>query len=344
MRLIDRVQLGKRVTDANGFVSVPAVITMVGIQQYHVTELMRDESLKPHLKDKSGLVNVFRPPETVFNPLTIDSFKNLPVTVQHPDGGVSTTSAKFVSSGHIGSDVDKIDSDRLGATIHLHDADAIDISRGSETSAGYDCPVIYDSGEHEGTPYDFRFDGPMIGNHLALVPAGRCGEKVKVLDKQMEIEEMDKDQIVKLVEDKVKETLEASVPAAIADAISKIDIGKQVTDAVAAANEQAKKDADEAAEQKKLDDQKKADAAKQMQDRVVLHAKLSQILDEDYDESKTDHELMVLAVGDTVEDADSKSDEYLTEKVDEIAKQRKDAANLNADSMADSGEIKLRAF
>jgi hypothetical protein len=344
MRIVDKVQLGKRMTDANGFVSVPAVITKVGVQQYHVTELMKDSKLAPHLKDRSGLINVYRPPETVFNPLTIDSFKNLPVTIQHPDGGVSTSSAKFVTSGHIGSDVDKLDAERLGATIHLHDKDAIDVSRGSETSAGYDCPIIYKQGEFEGVKYDFSFDGAMIGNHLALVPAGRCGEDVAVLDKQMEIEEMDKNEITKLVEDKVKETLETSVPAAVADAIEKIDIGKQVTDAVTAASEKAKADEKKAKEDAKKEEQRKADAAKDMQARVVLHTKLSQILDEDYDASKTDKELMVLAVGDTVEDADSKSDEYLAEKVDEIAKQRKDAASITADSKADSGEIKLRAF
>jgi len=344
MRLVDRVQLGKRVTDANGFVSVPAVITKVGVQRYHVSELMKDSALHKHLKGKTGLINVYRPAETVFNPLTIDSFKNLPVTVQHPDESLSTRNTKFVASGHIGSDVDQMDDARLGATIHLHDASAIDVSHGSETSAGYDCPIIYKTGTHGDESYEFSFDGPMIGNHLALVPAGRCGKDVKVLDEKMEIEEMEKDQVIKLVEDTLKTALESSVPTLVADAVGKLDIGKQVTDAVNAASTKAKEDADAAEAEKVKADQLKADAAKDMQARVVLHAKMSQILDKEYDAAKTDKELMVLAVGDTVEDAASKSDEYLCEKIDEIAKERKDASTIQGDADNSSGEINLRAF
>lgn len=335
MRLNDKISFGQRVTDGNGFVAVPAVITKVGVQKYHVDELRREPKLRTQLTGMSGLIGVFRGPDTVFNPLTIDSFKNLPVTVQHPDGMVDTSTARFVQAGHIGADVSKIGDACLGATIHLTDKDAIEISKGSETSAGYDCPIIADTGTYAGEEYNFRFDGPMIGNHLALVPAGRCGDECKVLDKQQE-KDMDEKKVTELVETTVADAIAKAMPSVVAKAIADADMSKIVSDKVDEAfkvkeeSDEAKAKLDaEAAEAKKLDDA-------EMSKKIALHAKLQNVLDSEYDSGKTDHELLVLAVGDTITDAESKSDEYLTEKVDEIAKERKDAQNVQFDSKNNS--------
>jgi hypothetical protein len=338
MIFVDKIHLGKRITDENGFVSVPAVITRVGVQQYGVEELRNDPTLAPHLDGKSGLVNVFRPPDVVFNPLTMDSFKNIPVTVQHPNGFVNTSSAKYLVVGHVGDDVVKMDTERLGTTIHLHDEEGISVSKGSQTSAGYKCDIIHESGEHEGVKYEFKFDGAMVANHLALVPAARCGDDCKVLDN--EEKEMDEKGIKKLVSDTVSSVVE--------DKLSKLKdtVAQAVTDAVKVQAEEAKKLADaEKLKQDKADEAKKlaeAEAEKGKKTdavRIALHAKLLPILDKEYDASKTDKELLGLALKDTVKDADKKSTEYLADKLDELIETRKDAINFSDAELGDAPEI-----
>ena len=344
MKLTDKIQLGKRTTDSNGFVSVPAVITKVGVQRYHVTELMRDADLAKHLSGKTGLINVFRSPDTVFNPMTIDSFKNLPVTVQHPESMVNPETSKFVNCGHISGDVDKLDDTRLGATIYLHDADAINLSLGSETSAGYDCPIIYEQGEYNGEKYDFKFDGAMIGNHLALVPNGRCGEDVGVLDNKTEKKQMTDQETKDLVTGEVTKAVDSAVESAVEKAVAGIDIGKIVTDALAKSQKEAEEKAEAKAKEDAKTEEARTDASAKMDARVALHTKLSLILDADYDTAKTDKELMVLAVGETVENADEKTDEYLAEKITDLAQARKDVISSHKTDEEFTGTIKLRAF
>jgi len=342
MRFFDKVAFGKRVTDQNGFVHAPAVITRVGVQQYHVDELRRDKSLEGALNGKSGLMNVFRPPETVFNPLTIDSFKNMPVTVSHPDNMVHPENARYVQAGHIGEDVKQISNKDLGCTIHLTDKDAIAISHGIETSAGYDCPIIAEDGEFEGVKYSFRFDGPMIGNHLALVPAGRCGPDCKVLDNKQEMN-MDEAKVQAMIDAAIG-AVDAKIQTAVTDAVSAMKIGDMVADACAKVMKD-QRDAEEAAKlaAQNTDAQKQADAAA-LESKVALRAKVQPLLGDKYDASKTDHELLVLAIGDSVKDADKKSDAYLQDKLDEIIEDRKGGQSsvLKIDSSVKV--IKLKAF
>lgn len=344
MKINDKISLGKRTIDSNGFVSVPAVITKVGVQKYHVSDLMRDPSLAPHLSGVTGLVNVFRGKDVVFNPLTIDSFKNVPVTLTHPDEMVSPENAKFSVSGHIGESILPIDDSRLGCTIYLHDKNAISYSFGSETSAGYECPIVHcEKSQHGDEEYDFKFDGAMIGNHLALVPAGRCGEDCGVLDNKHQTEkEMEKSEVKTLIADALAEL---DIGKQIGDAVAKIDLTKTIETVVATkldAVAQAKTDAEESA-QKKLDQEKQTQV--DADSRLALHVDLKQILDDaEYDTSKTDKELMVLAIGDSVAGADSKSHEYLVDKVHEIAVARKDATPAPRKDAKSGSTIKLRAF
>ncbi len=332
MKFTDKVAFGKRVVDRNGFVSVPAVITRVGIQQYGVDELRRDVSLEGALNGKTGLVNVFRPPETVFNPLTIDSFKNMPVTFLHPDDGVTPYNARSYIGGHIGEDVGKMSDRDLGCTIHLHDKDVIDISFGIETSAGYECPIIQEDGEYEGEKYHFRFDGPMLANHLALVPAGRCGPECKVLDKKQEIIMKLDTEALTQVQEEVKPLITAAVEAAVAPAVAAavdaLKIGDTAATAVKTALDSAKAQAI-------------ADAAVIAKTDAV-HAKVKPLLGSKFDATKSCHDLLVMAVGDLVADADKKSDEYLNDKVDEIVAERAKAVITKSDASVKI--INLKAF
>jgi hypothetical protein len=342
MLLTDKVFLGKRVTDHNGFVSAPCVITKVGISKYHVDELRRDPSLRASLAGRSGLIDVFRPHETVFSPLTIDSFKNKPVTIGHPDEFVKPDNAKYVVGGHVGEDVCKIADNDLGCTIHLHDSATIDISKGIETSAGYDCPIIAESGEWQGIKFDFRFDGPMIANHLALVPRGRTGSKV--LDHQQENKMKLDNEVLEAINSAVTAAIgpaitaaigpavTAAVTPAVGDAITGLKIDEMVGAAVTAKFDAVKLDAKTQADEKLKTDKK-----------VALHAKIQPLLGDKYDSAKTDHELLVLSVGDTVENADKRSDEYLEDKLDDLIKERANGGTIKTDA-AGVKVLNLKAF
>lgn len=326
MKLRDKVVLGKRTVDKNGFVSVPVAITKVGIQQYHVSELMdgANDKLRDALKDMSGMVNVFRPPETVFHPLTIESFKNIPITVQHPDNFVSPRDAKFVVSGHIGEDVDRMDDERLGATAHLHDKTAIDVSFGSETSAGYECPIIPSKGTYKGVNYDFAFDGAMIANHLALVPAGRCGGDVGVLDNNMENKEMNESEVKKLIDEQVG-GLSETVGKAVGDAIAGLKLDELIATKVDEKFESAKKQADEEAKKKADEEAKKQADEKSKALEVDTRATLKTLLADKYDAEKGYMEQAREILKDSVEKIDERSDEYVLDKLNDLVLARKDA-------------------
>lgn len=349
MKLRDKVVLGKRTVDNNGFVSVPVAITKVGIQQYHSSELISDKTLANALKGKTGLINVFRSEDTVFHPLTIESFKNIPVTIQHPDSFVSPKDAKFVVSGHVGEDVDRLDDERLGATAHLYDKDAIDISFGSEISAGYECPIVPKSGTYNGVKYDFAFDGAMIANHLALVPAGRCGSGVGVLDKQTEDSEVKDEDVKKIVSDetaKLKDEIEKLVKDSIASMSSNVEsiVSQKINDEIKKIDD-AKKEADEEAKKKADEEAKEKADAKKVALEVDTRATLKNLLEDKYDSEKDYMDQAREFLKDSVDDVDKKSDEYILDKLADEVKARKDAEKSLAPRKDSSySSISIKAF
>jgi hypothetical protein len=339
MRFTDVVSLRevKRQADRNGFVRVPAIITTVGIQQYRADQL--------GVAGVSGnqLVNVFRGPDTVFHADTIESFRHLPVTDGHPAAGVKPTNAKFVQGGHVGEDVQKTDESSLGATLYLTDEGFISSSRGSETSAGYDANIIKADGEFEGTKYQYKFDGAMLGNHLALVAKGRCGHGNRVLDENHNKENtMEKDDVVQIVADAIaknNETQAASTATIVADALVAHQTiqDKKVADAA----DLLKTDADD---KQKLEDQKVVDQAA-IATRVDLLTKVKPLLGDKYDAKLDNKELLVLTLGDSVDDAAEKSEDYLMALLDAETGKRKGVvgAGLKMDALGGQiGAIKPR--
>lgn len=160
-----------------GYLKATAAITKVGVQMYSA----RDFGV-----DSDELVGVFRPPETVFHPETMESIKLKPITTLHPETDVDSTNVSRLSVGTVGETVEPIDSERLGAAIQITDEPIVKAVLGreiEELSLGYDTFVISMPGTFNGQDYLYQIDGPMICNHLAIVPEGRCGDSVKILDK-----------------------------------------------------------------------------------------------------------------------------------------------------------------
>lgn len=319
MLFYDKVPLrmARRKTDANGFVAVPAIITRVGIQRY-----TKDQLGIPGVSGDE-IVNVFRGPDTVFHQDTIESFKHLPITDGHPAKGVSPKNVRMLQGGHIGEDVQKADESEidLGATIYLTDHSFIEKSKGSETSAGYDAQIIPSSGEFEGQKYDYKFDGPMIGNHLALVPAARCGKECRVLDEENKEKEMDESKVQKMIDDAIKSN-NAELTKSFGDTLSTALESHQKKVDEKAAEEKRKADEAAAAEKAKEDQKKNDEAA--IQRRLDTMLKVKPLLGDKFDSSKSTKELLVMAFADQIEDAESKSEDYLLAHLDtEVARREK---------------------
>jgi len=181
-----------------GYLKAIAAVTRVGIQYY----LARQFGI-----DSDDKIPVFRPPETVFHPETIESLKLKPIVFLHPEEDVDSKNYNRLAVGTVGENVGPLDDFLLGAPIQITDESIVKkiIEKEiNELSLGYEVMVVSDEGEFEGEKYLYRMDGPMINNHLAIVPDGRCGDTVKILDKNENQNggfKVNKKQMIKILQD-----------------------------------------------------------------------------------------------------------------------------------------------
>lgn len=171
-----------------GYLKAQATLTKVGVQHYSGSELsqLTNADLNP-----TKVYGVFRTPQTVFHPDTIDSAKMKPLTEEHPvNDGRCLTADNFRSNvkGWIGDSVKPMNDKQLHASIMVADKNLVNSilsagSKGKQVSLGYNVNYKQVSGSYEGEPYDFISDGPMMINHLAVVDKGRCEDGAMILDK-----------------------------------------------------------------------------------------------------------------------------------------------------------------
>ena len=149
--------------------SVP--ICRTGMQQYLPREL--------GINGEDDLICVFRNEDEVFKPSATASFEGKPVTDDHPPVGLDPSNYGPYIKGAVqnvhrgtGDDMDKLICDLV-----IYDAALIaKIEAGKrEVSCGYDCKYI-DNGD--GT---YR-QADIVGNHVAVVDAGRAGHAVSIRD------------------------------------------------------------------------------------------------------------------------------------------------------------------
>jgi hypothetical protein len=171
---------GKRSTTPEGFLRVPIVIARSGIQLYTAEEV-GDESRPP-----GEVVRVWRPPDEVFSPDAISSFRGKPITNDHPGELIDAASIGDIESGWSGWTCDDVrrDGDLLIGTAVVARKDAIqDINAGKkELSGGYSAVYEVVSGvSPAGESYD-AIQTKIRGNHVAIVKAGRCGAACRIAD------------------------------------------------------------------------------------------------------------------------------------------------------------------
>ncbi|MCA5919259.1 DUF2213 domain-containing protein [Pectobacterium brasiliense] len=160
-----------------GYLKVPGRVARVGIQQYLASELGLTD------RPPGQLVNVYRPPEEVFKAVSLASYDNMDVTIDHPDDLVDSTTFKEVTAGHAISS-GRQDGDYVVVDLLIKDQQAIDeIDAGkAELSAGYTSEYDETPGTApDGTPYEFIQRDIKI-NHIALCDQARAGHKARLFD------------------------------------------------------------------------------------------------------------------------------------------------------------------
>lgn len=162
------VILEKPIKMDNGYLKLSATPTRSGIFLYRQS----DGSIKRE----------YRPPEEVFKVDSLETLKNVPVTLDHPSELLNSKNTALYQVGSVLSDV-TTEGDYVAANILLtHDAAIQVAERGDkrEVSCGYEC----DMDETQGvTPTGERYDAIQRNiryNHLAIVKKGRAGEGSKL--------------------------------------------------------------------------------------------------------------------------------------------------------------------
>ncbi|MDI1221817.1 DUF2213 domain-containing protein [Acinetobacter sp.] len=147
-----------------------------------IGKLMYGDGEVPVTADKSGLIIIERDEDVLFDPRTIASFEGKPVTDDHPDDWVNPENWKDLSKGSANNvrRGDDIDSDCLVADLLITDKATIDaVMAGKvEISLGYDA-------DYTEISVGKGFQTNIFGNHIALVPKGRCGSRCKIGDSFM---------------------------------------------------------------------------------------------------------------------------------------------------------------
>lgn len=178
MFFADRLTLDKPRRTADGYMAIHAKAARIGIYQYLGREI--DPEGKHFSADQ--VVNVYRPPEEVFDALSLGSFIGKPITDDHPSKPVTADNWRELARGTIMGAVKE--GEYVGFDLAFLDAATIRaVDEGKqELSNGYSSDVsIEDGTAPDGTPYQ-AVQRQIRGNHVAVVDKGRAGSTCRIGD------------------------------------------------------------------------------------------------------------------------------------------------------------------
>lgn len=169
MLIVDSLTLdasGLKLTQ-DGYLVGDARVSRAGnVQSYygHELGLTGDE--------QHQVFGVYRDPDVVFDNASMLSLAGRPVTRGHPAEGVTADNWKDLAVGQMGGAIRR-DGEHVVASMAIMDSSAAkEIASGARSlSAGYSVGIIRDSGTApDGTPYQFKQEGPLRFNHVAYLP------------------------------------------------------------------------------------------------------------------------------------------------------------------------------
>ena len=171
--------------DDGTLIVVGCPIARTGWQKYSVADLPKNAAdLGVDVSNPNASINLYRPESEVFHPEFLASLNGVPITDGHPPGGdfVDKDNYKKYACGHI-------QNVRKGPE-PLEDGEwpvIADLIIASEPLIG---KVLNKSARDVSLGYDFGImrqgnkicQCNMVGNHNAIVPAGRAGDFVSIAD------------------------------------------------------------------------------------------------------------------------------------------------------------------
>ena len=324
-------RLDTRQRTPEGYLRAETALVRVGVMQYSGAEL----GLSGAAADLDHGVLFDR--DAVFSDQTLASARMKPVTFGHPPEGVNINNHAALAVGHLGDDVREIDGERLAASMVLTSPAAIAaVERGiEETSIGFDAELVQRQGEHDGEAYSFRMAGPIQVNHLAIVDQGKAGPTVRIFNEERA--NMTDEELRKLISEAIAEALATESGDTSADAEqqdkpqgSPLDvealagaIAAQLASTIAGASESVEADAGKDESGSETTDEEAPDVAALAASRAALIVTATPLLPENTDPLKmSDREIIVAALGNSVSDVNSKSDDYLRGQLDSMVSLR----------------------
>ncbi len=124
-----------------------------------------------------------RPESEVFKLASMNTFRGVPFTDDHPEDLLTAATATQYAKGATGDSIVR-DDDHLRGTITVYDAATIrKMDAGKlDVSCGYSCDLVETPGVHPVWGKHDAIQTNIVGNHLALVDQGRAGSAAIRMD------------------------------------------------------------------------------------------------------------------------------------------------------------------
>lgn len=312
----DRNPLPKVSKTKEGYIKGMAIVTRTGIFKY---------------VDSQGNIRLeLRHPDQILEAESLESLKQIPITVEHPTVLVDSTNAKNLSVGLTGETV-KVDGENIKTTVTITAIDGINaVDNGKEElSLGYTLDLEEEEGIYNGQPYTHRQKNIRY-NHLAIVERGRAGanarlnfdsfEYAMIVDENITHEE--RENMVKINIDNVDVEVDEAVKKAYDILNARLDAETKAKSDIQKEIDSLKAKLDEKEEELKSAKEMNSDSAisEKAKARVELIAKASKVVNIDglYDLSDRDIKLSVIKSRYDSLDLTDKSDDYVSARFDAI--------------------------
>lgn len=319
----DKNPLPKVVRTPEGYIKGSAIVTRTGVFKYI---------------DNQGNVRLeLRHPDDILEEDSLDSLKQIPITVEHPTVLVDSTNVKQLGVGLTGETV-KVDGENIKTTVTITSIDGVEaINSGKEgLSLGYTLDLEEEEGIYNGQPYTHRQKNIRY-NHLAIVERARAGANARLNFDSFECGMIVDENITHERENMVKINID-NVDVEVDEAVKKAydSLNARLDGAIAEADT-LKAKLDEKEEELKKAKEINSDSAisEKAKARVELIAKAGKVINIDglYDLSDREIKLSVIKSRYDSLDLTDKSDDYVSARFDAICE-----ALTNNDAIAKQQE------
>ncbi len=208
----------------SGQMIAPCSIARTGVMSYLAKEC--GDAFKD--RDPMSIVKIATLAEDLFCKDSIESYRSAPITVGHPEDDVNTENSKDLVKGML-EGLPLRDGELLSATLVLNDADAISITKQSDSqlSSGHTARLVLCDAAVTG--YDAK-KTHIRCNHVAIVSRGRAGAEVRIADADAVAEEGFVEPVFDAEGNEVKPV---EVPAAVVPAVVVEPVVAEVVEPVA---------------------------------------------------------------------------------------------------------------